>query len=131
MKKPDRAVGQSPGLPGADDHGPHASNPNGVSVVVCSRDRADFLRDALVAVCAALRPQDELVVVDSASVDASVALVAVESGARVVRAERPGLGYARNLGWRAATRSILAFTDDDCAPAPDWTARDPSRRSPA
>jgi GT2 family glycosyltransferase len=128
VEDPDRAVGQPPGLPGADDHGPHASHPNraefpeGVSVVVCSRDRADFLRTALAAVTAALRPQDELVVVDSASVDAGVAVAAAESGARVVRADRPGLGRARNLGWRAATRSVVAFTDDDCAPAPDWTA---------
>ena len=82
-----------------------------------------MLRRALVAIQAAVRPQDELVVVDSASVDASVAVVAAESGARVVRAERPGLGHARNLGWRTASRPIVAFTDDDCAPERDWTAR--------
>jgi GT2 family glycosyltransferase len=128
VEDPDRAVGEPPGLPGADDHGPHASNPNGgdssggVSVVVCSRDRAAFLRDALAAVTAALRPADELVVVDSASVDAAVAVVAAEAGARVLRTDRPGLGRARNVGWRAATRPMVAFTDDDCFPAPDWTA---------
>ena len=123
VEDPDRAVGQPPRSPGADDDGPHASNPNGVSVVVCSRDRAAFLREALVAVAAALRPQDELVVVDSASTDPDVGAVATAAGARTVRADRPGLGHARNLGWRAATRPIVAFTDDDCAPALDWTAR--------
>jgi glycosyltransferase involved in cell wall biosynthesis len=96
---------------------------DGVSVVVCSRDRAEFLREALAAVRAAMRPQDELVVVDSASVDTAVAVIAAESGARVVRADRPGLGRARNLGWRAASKPVVAFTDDDCAPAADWTAR--------
>lgn len=70
-----------------------------------------------------LRPQDELVVVDSASVDAGVAVAAADSGAHVVRASAPGLGRARNLGWRAASRPVVAFTDDDCAPAPDWTTR--------
>ena len=96
---------------------------DGVSVVICSRDRREFLREALIAVKAAMRPEDELVVVDSASVDTSVGVVATEAGARVVRADRPGLGRARNLGWQAATRRVVAFTDDDCAPASDWTAQ--------
>lgn len=92
-----------------------------MSVVVCSRDRAEFLREALRAVTATLRPEDELIVVDSASVDAGVAVVAAESGAHVLRASAPGLGRARNVGWRAATRPVIAFTDDDCAPTADWT----------
>jgi GT2 family glycosyltransferase len=71
---------------------------------------------------AALRPHDELIVVDSASVDAGVAVAAVEAGARVLRADRPGLGRARNVGWQAATRPVVAFTDDDCRPDADWTA---------
>jgi GT2 family glycosyltransferase len=27
---------------------------------------------------------------------------------------------ARNIGWRKARAPIVAFTDDDCVPAPDW-----------
>jgi glycosyltransferase involved in cell wall biosynthesis len=91
-------------------------------VVVCTRDRVELLRQALPRIVAVLRPQDELVVVDSASVDAGVSVVAVEAGARVLRADRPGLGRARNVGWRAATRPVIAFTDDDCRPDPGWTA---------
>jgi GT2 family glycosyltransferase len=29
---------------------------------------------------------------------------------------------ARNIGWRAAGAPIVAFTDDDCVPTPDWLA---------
>lgn len=29
----------------------------------------------------------------------------------------------RNLGWRAATAPLIAFTDDDCRPAQDWLER--------
>ena len=90
---------------------------------MCSRDRAEFLRAALAAVNRVLRPGDELVVVDSASTDATVAAVAAAAGARVFRADAPGLGRARNIGWRAATRPIVAFTDDDCAPLDDWPAQ--------
>lgn len=34
-----------------------------------------------------------------------------------------GPGTKRNLGWRATTASLIAFTDDDCRPAPDWLER--------
>ena len=33
---------------------------------------------------------------------------------------RRGPAAARNCGWRAAQASIIAFTDDDCIPQPDW-----------
>ena len=40
---------------------------------------------------------------------------------RTIRRESPGgPGAARNDGWRAARASLVAFTDDDCVPVPDW-----------
>jgi len=33
---------------------------------------------------------------------------------------RPGLGRARNTGWRLASGEIIAFTDDDCYVAEDY-----------
>ena len=33
---------------------------------------------------------------------------------------RDGPASARNRGWRKARAPIVAFTDDDCVPAPDW-----------
>jgi GT2 family glycosyltransferase len=32
----------------------------------------------------------------------------------------PGLGRARNLGWRTARGEVVSFTDDDCYPDPDF-----------
>jgi GT2 family glycosyltransferase len=31
-------------------------------------------------------------------------------------------GRQRNTGWRAARANLIAFTDDDCRPAPEWLA---------
>jgi glycosyltransferase involved in cell wall biosynthesis len=90
--------------------------------VLCTRDRPALLRAALVAVQAAIRPGDEVIVVDSASVGTGTADVAREAGVRVLRCERPGASRARNVGWRAAAHPIVAFTDDDCRPAPGWAA---------
>jgi len=92
------------------------------AVVICCRDRAALLEQALVAVNAALRPGDELVVVDSASRDTSVETTARAAGARYVRVDAPGLSRARNAGWRATDRPVVLFTDDDCLPAPGWVA---------
>lgn len=38
----------------------------------------------------------------------------------------PGTGSPsrqRNIGWRAARGGLIAFTDDDCRPEPDWLER--------
>lgn len=61
--------------------------------------------------------------VDSASPTPDVVLTAVAAGARVLRAGTAGASVARNLGWQAATRPIVAFTDDDCRPLPSWLDR--------
>jgi glycosyltransferase involved in cell wall biosynthesis len=34
--------------------------------------------------------------------------------------ENTGRAQAREDGWRAARGDLVAFTDDDCVPAPDW-----------
>jgi glycosyltransferase involved in cell wall biosynthesis len=62
----------------------------------------------------------ELVLVDDASTDATADL-AESWGARVVRlASRGGAAAARNAGLAAAAAPLIAFTDADCEPCPDW-----------
>jgi len=79
-----------------------------------------LLEHALDAARAAMAPDDELIVVDSASRSDGTAKVGAEAGAYVVRCDRPGAARARNAGWRAASAPIVAFTDDDCRPQPGW-----------
>jgi GT2 family glycosyltransferase len=79
-----------------------------------------LLAEALASIEKTLRPIDQLLVVDSASVSPEVALTAERLGARVLRADQPGASIARNLGWRATDSPIVAFTDDDCRPAAGW-----------
>jgi glycosyltransferase involved in cell wall biosynthesis len=60
-------------------------------------------------------PDDEVLVVDSASTDPEVALTAARAGSpvRVLRCDRPGVDRARNAGWRAARHELVLFVDDD------------------
>jgi cellulose synthase/poly-beta-1,6-N-acetylglucosamine synthase-like glycosyltransferase len=63
----------------------------------------------------------EVLVIDDGSTDRTAALVQACDLARVVQMPRRGGSFAaRNLGLRHARGEIIAFTDADCLPAPDW-----------
>lgn len=87
-----------------------------LTVVICTRNRAESLRTAVASVLDCDYPSFDVVVVDNASDDdATARCVADLRDARVtlVREPVPGLAGARNTGIRAATGEIVAFTDDD------------------
>jgi glycosyltransferase involved in cell wall biosynthesis len=98
-----------------------------ISVVICTRNRADLLRHALASVVDQPFPRAEfeIIVVDNASTDRTPAVVAEFQGAaqvRYLREERIGLCIARNTGWRAASGRHVAFFDDDAIALPGWLA---------
>jgi GT2 family glycosyltransferase len=79
-----------------------------------------MLERCLASLAAALRDDDELVVVDSASRRAEVGDIARHHGAGVLRCERPGVDRARNAGWRATGHALVLFLDDDITVDPGW-----------
>ncbi|WP_062228411.1 glycosyltransferase family 2 protein [Aureimonas frigidaquae] len=103
-----------------------------ISLVVSSRNRADGLSVCLDAVAQAAQRADgldlELVFVDNGSTDATPQIVEAFAATaplsvRLLREPRPGLSVARNTGLAAARGNLLAFTDDDCALAPEYFTR--------
>ncbi len=65
----------------------------------------------------------EIIVVDDASTD-DTAELAEAAGAKVIRHRKNKGSYtARNSGLDVAGGEILAFTDSDCRPEPDWLER--------
>lgn len=116
-----RSLNESPAAAWVPDVTAVRSGPQ-ISVVVCSRNG----ERSLPLVLSRLQRQCldpgayEIVVVDDGS-DDHTADVAESAGARVVRLDPPvGLAVARNTGVDAARAAIVAFTDDDCEPEPDW-----------
>lgn len=93
-----------------------------ISVVVCSHNGQVRLPAAL----AALAAQDldgpyEVIVVDDGSVDATSSVAHAAGIARVVTLEHnQGLSAARNAGVAVCRAPLVAFTDDDCVPPPNW-----------
>ncbi len=100
-----------------------------VSAVVCTHNRATYLRRALASLTAQTLPADryEIVVVDNASTDATRDLVTRELAGidrlRYVFEPTLGVSRARNAGWRSARAPLVAYLDDDAIAAPDWLER--------
>ena len=106
-----------------------------VSVVVCSYNGAKTLKDCLESLDLVEYPDFEIVLVDDGSKDNTQALVKEYVDARTLREQRTGekpphfinlvqvnmgLSYARNVGARASSGEIIAYTDSDCMADPDW-----------
>jgi glycosyltransferase involved in cell wall biosynthesis len=98
-----------------------------ISLIVCTRNRASRLPrffSTLAALDAAPFPW-ELLIVDHGSTDDTGRVIQefVASAAflvRPLRAEVTSLSEAKNQAIAAASGEILAFTDDDCYPRPDY-----------
>jgi GT2 family glycosyltransferase len=90
-----------------------------VSVVVCTHNGAKTIRECCEGLSKLEYPSFEVIVVDDGSSDHS-ASIAREYGYRVISTDHGGLSNARNLGWKAATGTIVAYLDDDAYPDPHW-----------
>jgi glucosyl-dolichyl phosphate glucuronosyltransferase len=90
------------------------------SIILCTRNRAELLADALEGLSAIDYPVDdvELVLVDNGSTDGTRELVEKRArdfpfALRYVHEPKPGLSVARNRGIAEARGRFLLFTDDD------------------
>jgi glycosyltransferase involved in cell wall biosynthesis len=95
-----------------------------VSVVIPARDAETLLAAALAALTRqTLDAEFEVIVVDDGSRDGTVGVAeAAPLPVRIVRGSGEGPAAARNRGAAVAAGRVLAFTDADCEPAPDWLA---------
>ena len=98
--------------------------PVDVTVVVCTRDRAEQLAGTLRALEAQIVVPARVLVVDDAPSDDSTRRLVAERFPWVdlVVEPRPGLDHARNRGIESSETGIVAFTDDDARPDPRWVA---------
>jgi glycosyltransferase involved in cell wall biosynthesis len=97
------------------------------AVVVATYDRSENLPRLVASLEAQQGVADfETVVVDDGSTDDTWAVInALAARAsisiRPIRQPRnAGPAAARNVGWRATTAPVVAFTDDDCTPSEGW-----------
>ena len=101
------------------------------SVLICTYNRAQLLRETLAALQALHRPPEcdlEIVVVDNNSSDETpmvIAETARRPGIRIVSVHESeqGKSFALNRGLKTVVGDIVALTDDDVWPDPEWLVR--------
>jgi glycosyltransferase involved in cell wall biosynthesis len=101
-----------------------------VSIIICTRNRVESLRETLRSLANVNVPADggevELLIVDNGSSDHTdqvsrsvpMPLISV----RYIREARVGQCFARNTGVSAARGKVIVFTDDDIRFPADWIA---------
>jgi len=99
----------------------------GLPISVCiPTTRGDTVGAAVRAIRSQTWTEWELIVLGQGVQDELEAAVKADSGGdarvRYVQLPRKGLSLARNAALGVAAGSIVAFTDDDCEPRPDWLA---------
>jgi GT2 family glycosyltransferase len=93
--------------------------------VIPTYARPERLRECLAALARQTLPADrfEIVVVDDGSPQPVVTpadTAAAGATIRIIRQSNAGPSAARNRGVQEARGELIAFTDDDCLPTPDW-----------
>lgn len=88
------------------------------SVVIPTYNRAELLSETLASVVAALGPDDEIIVADDGSTDATADVVSAASApwhgrVRYLPLPKGGAGRAFNAGIASARHDLIAFADSD------------------
>jgi glycosyltransferase involved in cell wall biosynthesis len=106
---------------GFDERTVETPVPLTAAVAVCTRERPADLERVLAGIASLEDRPLEVLVIDSAPVtDAARSVAAAWPDVRYVREDGRGLDRARNRALRESRADILAFTDDDAVPEPEW-----------
>lgn len=100
---------------------------NKISVVICTRDRADLIANAIESVAACDYPAFDLSVMDQSTntdTEEVVARLRTELAHRCAihyhHLDQAGLSRAYNAGFRVTDAPVVACTDDDVVVPRDW-----------
>lgn len=97
-----------------------------VSAVICTLNRADYLRKALQSLVDQTLNVNhyEILVIDNCSTDGTKQIVTEEfshvPNLRYCYEAKLGLSQARNTGWKQAQGEYIAYLDDDAVASAQW-----------
>jgi glycosyltransferase involved in cell wall biosynthesis len=104
-----------------------------ISVVVPFHNAEKHIEQCITALLSQTYPSSsyEIIMVDNNSTDGSAEVVAKYARIKLLTENKQGSYAARNRGVAESNGSVIAFTDSDCIPVPEWLDRiSESMRSP-
>jgi glycosyltransferase involved in cell wall biosynthesis len=101
-----------------------AHRPPTLSVLICTRNRAEKLKRAVDSVLANSFTNYELIVVDQSTDGRTAAALATIDDARLryIHTDTVGVAKSRNIAVRESRAEIVVYTDDDCVCNGEWLA---------
>lgn len=92
-----------------------------VSVVICTYNRAEYLKRCVESLKSQTYIDFEIIVVNGPSIDETNQVLEKYPEIQVLKQQTlSGLSYARNLGIKASNGEIIAFIDDDAVADKNW-----------
>lgn len=93
-----------------------------MSVLICTRNRAQKAQRAAASVLANSFTDFELIVVDQSTDNATreAVMAIADHRVRYIHTDTVGVAISRNIAVREADAEIVVFTDDDCVCDRDW-----------
>ena len=93
-----------------------------ISVVVPFYNVAEYVEDCAKALLAQNYPEDhyEIIMIDNNSTDRSAEIVRRYPHIKLLFEPMAGAYFARNRGFAESRGAVIAFTDSDCVPSPEW-----------
>lgn len=96
-----------------------------LSIIICTKDRKQSLKNCLDTVFYQTRRPDEIVIVDDGNLDKDELIALVERNqiaCQYLKKDTPGLTASRNLSIELAQGEVVLFLDDDVILDPDYVA---------
>ncbi|MEM7818366.1 MAG: glycosyltransferase family 2 protein, partial [Candidatus Aenigmatarchaeota archaeon] len=89
-----------------------------ISIIIPTRNEEKSIAKVLRSIPKEVKKFSEIIVVDSS--EDKTPIIAKKLGAKVVKAEKKGKGYAMRLGAEIAKGDTLIFLDGDCTDPPEY-----------
>ena len=95
----------------------------GISVVIPSYERPQLLIKLLLGLNSQTFKNFEVIVIDQSAAPLALEDLQCNFTLQYIHTQEKGAVKARNTGIKHAKGQIIAFTDDDCEPDPEWLAK--------
>ena len=94
-----------------------------VSLIATVLNGVEHIEEFLGSLEAQTRAPDEVVIVDGGSTDGTLQLLRRAEDVTLIQEPGANISRGRNIAIANATHDVIAVTDADCVPEPDWLER--------